>query len=437
MSVVDARHDKIGRYTLFGELGVGGMATVHFGRLGGAGGFGRTVAIKRLHPQLARDPELVKMFLDEARLASRIRHPNVVATLDVVEQERELFLVMEYVHGEALSRLARAHGEGGAPPSIVAAIMTGVLHGLHAAHEAKTEDGEPLGIVHRDVSPHNILVGADGVPRLLDFGVAKAVGRLHTTKQGTLKGTLAYMAPEQLEHVPLTRLVDVYAAAVVCWELLTGRPLFAGDSEADTMRRILAGQVESPSQLAPEVPKDFDTIVRKALAADPARRYASARAMALEIERCVPVAKTTEVSEWVEEIAGHTLRTRAQRVAEIERIAVTDVPAPRRARARYAIVIALASAGVAAAAWAGVAANRSDDAHAETTRDAAIAPPQPPAPPVTEPTPAPPTLTPTPTPTPTVTPTHHAKAKKPPACDPPYFTGSDGHRHYKPECFSR
>src|ERR1035437_3672665 len=150
----------VGRYALYGEIASGGMATVHFGRLLGPVGFSRTVAIKRLHPQFAKDPEFVTMFLDEARLASRIRHPNVARTLDVVALEGELFLVMDYVEGEALSRLLRTCRARGTPvpPKVAAAIVCGVLHGLHAAHEAKSERGEPLGIVHRDVSPQNVLV---------------------------------------------------------------------------------------------------------------------------------------------------------------------------------------------------------------------------------------------------------------------------------------
>src|SRR5262249_24957061 len=150
----------------------GGMATVHLGRLSGPVGFTKTVAIKRLHAQFAHDPEFVAMFLDEARLAARIQHPNVVQTLDVVSTDGELFLVMEYVRGETLSRLVRM-GEP-IPPRIVVALISGVLQGLHAAHEAAADDGRALALVHRDVSPQNVLVGLDGTARLLDFGVAKA-----------------------------------------------------------------------------------------------------------------------------------------------------------------------------------------------------------------------------------------------------------------------
>src|ERR1700733_14777693 len=182
----------LGRYALYDEIAAGGMATVHLGRLIGPVGFSRTVAIKRLHQQYAKNPEFVAMFLDEARLAARIRHPNVVPTVDVVAMEEELFLVMEYIQGESLSRLFRAASVAAAPipRSVAVTIMAGVLHGLHAAHEAKTEHGQPLDIVHRDVSPQNVLVGVDGVARVLDFGVAKAAHRVQTTQDGRIKGKL-------------------------------------------------------------------------------------------------------------------------------------------------------------------------------------------------------------------------------------------------------
>src|SRR5580704_4176495 len=170
------RPQVIGRYAIYDEIASGGMASVHFGRFAGASGFARTVAIKRAHPHLAREPEFVLMFLDEARLAARIRHPNVVATIDVLSTPNDLALVMEYVHGESLWRLIRSAQEQGerAPLPIAAAILIDTLHGLHAAHEATDEQGAPLGIVHRDVSPQNILVGADGISRLVDFSIAKA-----------------------------------------------------------------------------------------------------------------------------------------------------------------------------------------------------------------------------------------------------------------------
>src|SRR5262249_28645152 len=173
----------VGRYALYDEIASGGMATVHFGRLLGPVGFSRAVAIKRLHPHHAKDPQFTKMFIDEARLASRIQHPNVVPTIDVVSTADELLLVMEYVQGESLGRLLRASiaREEHVPLRIVLSIMSNVLHGLHAAHEARSESGEPLDIVHRDVSPQNVMVSSNGIAKVLDFGIARAKLRLEET----------------------------------------------------------------------------------------------------------------------------------------------------------------------------------------------------------------------------------------------------------------
>jgi len=310
----------VGRYALFGEIASGGMATVHFGRLLGSVGFARTVAIKRLHPHLSKDPDFSAMFLDEARLAARIQHPNVVSTLDIVALDGELFLVMEYVDGESLAKLLRTTREKGAlvDPRIAVAIISGALHGLHAAHEAKNERGEPLNIVHRDVSPQNILVGRDGSARVLDFGVAKAAGRLHETREGSVKGKVPYMPPEQLRSGAVDCRTDVYAAAVVLWETLTARKLFRGDNDAAVLEKVLFGEVEPPSKYAPNVPPELDALVLKGLAREPNDRYATAREMALALERTMAPALTSDVGDWVKSIASDTLSARATRVAEIE-----------------------------------------------------------------------------------------------------------------------
>src|SRR5687768_2767748 len=246
------------------------MATVHLGRLLGPVGFSRTVAIKRLHPQFAKDPEFVTMFLDEARLAARVRHPNVVPTLDVVASQGELFLVMEYVQGESFARLLHVTKSTGkrVPRDIVCSVLASVLHGLHAAHEAKSERGEPLGIVHRDVSPQNILVGVDGIARVLDFGIAKAASTTsgESTATGIIKGKVPYLAPEQLEGDPATKLTDVYAASVVLWEVLAGHRLFQGEDDGQTLRKILGMTVEPPSRYNPSVPVAIDEVVLKGLA---------------------------------------------------------------------------------------------------------------------------------------------------------------------------
>ena len=326
----------VGRYAIYDKIAQGGMASVHLGRLRAAAGFSRTVAIKRLHPHLSEEPEFLKTIVDEARLAARISHPNVVPTIDVVSGAGELLIVMEYVRGESLSRLLRAAvARGGRPPlAVTSAIVLGALHGLHAAHEATSDRGQPLGIVHRDVSPQNILVGADGVARIIDFGVAKAAGRLQTTREGVIKGKVAYMAPEQLAAAETTRRVDVYAMGVVLWEMLVGRPLFRADSDAALVAVVMAGQVEPPSALVPDLPSGLDALVMTALSREAADRFASAQEMADMLVRVLPPALPTDVGKWVQDLARDALTQRAATLAEIEsasgmvRASISDVPPP-------------------------------------------------------------------------------------------------------------
>ena len=308
----------VGRYAMYQAIASGGMATVHYGRLLGPVGFSRTVALKRLHAQFSRDPEFVAMFIDEARLAARIRHPNVVQTVDVVATDGELLLVMDYVQGESLSRLARAsRAANGIPVRVAAAILCGALHGLHAAHEATDEQGAPLGLVHRDMTPQNILVGADGVARVLDFGVAKAAGRVNTTAHGRMKGKIGYMAPEQINGV-VTRQTDVFAASVVLWEALTGRRLFTGDNPRQVLSKILSENIAPPTSLAPHLPPGIDAVVLRGLERDARKRYATARDLALEVEGCLGLASPVQVGAWVESLAHVALAQRAATIAEIE-----------------------------------------------------------------------------------------------------------------------
>jgi hypothetical protein len=318
----DAAPRTIGRYALHAEIASGGMATVHIGRLLGPVGFARTVAIKRLHPPLAKDPEFVAMFLDEARLAARIRHPNVVSTLDVVATEGELFVVMEYVPGESLARLLRAvrTAKEMVPLPVAATIMVGVLHGLHAAHEARDERGDPLRIVHRDVSPHNILVGTDGDAHLIDFGIAKARGRMQVTRQGQIKGKLSYMPAEQLMGQGLDHRADIFAASIVLWEALTGQRLFQGIDDGDVYAKVLLGKVDPPSLHAKGLSPAIDAIVLRGLARDRTQRYATAREMALAIEAAIPLAPPSHVGRWVEALVGDALAERTEQIAGIERL---------------------------------------------------------------------------------------------------------------------
>jgi serine/threonine-protein kinase len=314
----DPRKQRIGRYLLDSVIASGGMATVHVGRLLASAGFSRTVAIKRLHPQFTNDPDFAAMFLEEARVAGRVRHANVVSIIDVVSEDGEILLVMEYIPGESLAALLRtiAPTENVIPPPIVAAIACDALEGLHAAHETCDEHGEPLDIVHRDVSPQNILVGTDGVSRVLDFGIAKATGRAHVTRDGQVKGKLAYMSPEQL-HGTTTRATDIHAMGIVLWELLTEQRLFTRENEGATVTKILTHAVEAPSKAGAQTDV-FDAVVLKALEKDPAARFSSAREMALEISRCVPRADAREVSEWIQRIAKPVLDERKELVAKVE-----------------------------------------------------------------------------------------------------------------------
>jgi serine/threonine protein kinase len=319
---------QLGRYTLHAELAAGGMAAVYLARQSGAVGFGKTVAIKRLHPHLARDQYFVTMFLDEARLAARISHPNVVPILDVVSTDTELFLVLEFIRGETLSGLMRGvrKQHERIPVAVAAAIVVGLLNGLHAAHEATDEVGTPLGIVHRDVSPQNVMVGADGVARVLDFGVAKAASRLQETREGQLKGKIPYMAPEQLSGDVSPR-TDVYAAAIVLWETLTLQRLFRGETEAQVLHLVMTKEATPPSELNNEVPPALDAVVLKGLARDPQGRYATAREMASAIEAAVPVASPMKVAEWLARLIGPTLAARDAIRSEIESSASGVVPA--------------------------------------------------------------------------------------------------------------
>jgi serine/threonine-protein kinase len=305
-----------GRYTILGPIARGGMAAVYLGRMTGSAGFTRLVAIKRLHPEMAAQRELIAMLVDEARVATQIRHPNVIDTLDLVVSDGAFSLVLEYVDGDALSALvarARELGED-VPRPIALAIVHGMLRGLDAAHEARSADGHPLGIVHRDVSPQNVLVGVDGVPRVIDFGVAKAVGRLEATRPGEVRGKLAYMAPEQLQARPVTRQVDVYAAGVILWELLTGERLFTADDERVVCAAVLRGDIPKPSERRPDVPAELDAIVLRATAHDLGERHLTARELASELEP-FERASDEEVGAWVKRLSAER-RAQRQRLVD-------------------------------------------------------------------------------------------------------------------------
>jgi serine/threonine-protein kinase len=278
---------RLDRFELIAELASGGMATVYLARLSGAGGFQRFVAIKRLHPHLANDNEFVQMFLDEARLAARLHHPNVVPILEIGESPQGYYLVMEYVEGDTLARILARSAQAGRmlSPKVSMRICLDSIMGLHVAHELKDDDGQPLNIVHRDVSPQNILIGMDGSGRITDFGVARATTRLSTTRTGQLKGKLAYMAPEQARGAEVDRRADVFAMGIVLWECLAQKRLFKGEGEADTLNRVLYEPIPSLKQANPDVPAALEAVVMKALDRDRDKRWANASDLGDALEK--------------------------------------------------------------------------------------------------------------------------------------------------------
>lgn len=312
-----------GRYLLCARIAAGGMATVHIGKLRGAVGFSRIVAIKRLHDNYAQDPEFRAMLIDEARLAARIRHPNVVSTLDVVEEEDGVLqIVMDYVRGESLSALLRVCRQRGTPPKpdIVASLAVGMLDGLDAAHEARDEHGNPLGIVHRDVSPQNLLVGTDGIARVVDFGVAKAANRLQATQHQQLKGKLAYMAPEQVSSGTVDRRTDVFAASVVLWEALVGRRLFDAEEGYQVFQQVMSGAIDPPSRFIIGLPAAVDDVVMKGLERDPRKRFGTAKEMAIALEKALSPASPRSVEAWVTDVAAESLARRDEILADAEKL---------------------------------------------------------------------------------------------------------------------
>jgi serine/threonine-protein kinase len=301
-----------GRYEIIRTIASGGMAVVHLGRALGVGGFERLVAVKVMHPHVASEPECVDMFLDEARLAARIRHPNVVGTIDVSEDELGVFLVMEYVEGPSFHAVLRELKKKKAerPLEVMLRIFIDALHGLHAAHELNDADGSPLNLVHRDVSPQNILIGVDGIARITDFGVARAETRLSTTQSGQIKGKFAFMAPEQVRMLPVDRRADVYAAGVLLWEILTGKKLVEADNELAIITQILTQKWQLPHEVNEAVPRPLSDACMRAMMASPDARYPTTAAFAEALEGAakeagIAIATARQVSTFIRELNAH------------------------------------------------------------------------------------------------------------------------------------
>jgi eukaryotic-like serine/threonine-protein kinase len=314
----------VDRYELMGEIASGGMASVYLARVTGVGGFQRLFALKRLHPHLQGEKEFVQMFLDEARLAAGIHHPNVVPILEVGSSPQAgYYLVMEYVEGETFARLlARASASRDrVPEPVVIRIVLDMLRGLHAAHELKDEAGQPAGVVHRDVSPQNLLVGVDGIGRITDFGVARAASRLNATRAGQLKGKIAYMAPEQAMGTEgIDRRADVFAGAVVLWEGLAHKRLFKAETEAATLARVIAEEVPHLRVAAPRIPESIAHIVMHGLERDLNRRFSTCAEFADALEYAAQASgmliTSRDLGSYMDRMLGPELATQATALRE-------------------------------------------------------------------------------------------------------------------------
>jgi serine/threonine-protein kinase len=317
------------RYERLSRIAAGGMATVYLGRLRGAEGFRRLVAIKRPHKFVLSDPEMREAFLREAHLAAAIHHPNVVSVLDVDDSDNQLSLVLEYVDGVALSTLT---SEGKLPLAIALQIILDAARGLHAAHSIRGDDGNPLNLVHRDVTPHNILVALDGVAKLTDFGIARASERQGVTRSDVLKGKASYMAPEYVKKRHLDARSDIFGLGVVAWETLTGERLFVSEQILDTLRRVVSEDIPPPSTVSKDVPSALDAVLARALARDPAQRYQTAKEFATALSGAMTSlglhTSMEEIGALVQERAGDELEARKNALA-----ASGEVLAPSLGRA--------------------------------------------------------------------------------------------------------
>jgi len=278
---------QLGRYQILKQLATGGVADVLLARATGLEGFARHVVIKRIRPELAHEERLVKAFLDEARIAASLHHQNVVQVHDIGEQDGAYYFAMEYVHGEDVRRLIQRVRERGdqVPFDHVIAIISATAAGLHHAHEQRNPAGEPLGLVHRDIAPANILIGYDGSVKIVDFGMAKAGLRSAKTASGTLKGRSSYLSPEQCVGKPIDRRTDIFALGIVLYELVTARRLFKAASEFLTMSAIVEGEIPTPSSIRKEIPPVLDAIILRALSRDPASRFQTAEDLREALER--------------------------------------------------------------------------------------------------------------------------------------------------------
>lgn len=286
---LDAWHQpgaQVGRYRLIDRLAVGGMAELFLGFTQSMHGFEKLVVLKRILPQFAENPDFVRMFLDEARLAATLDHPNIAHVYDIGEHHGSYFFSMEYVHGQSLLRVMRAVTKARRPLPLEHSlnVIIGTCAGLHYAHEKVGLDGTPLGIVHRDISPPNLILTYDGTVKVVDFGIAKAATARSNTAVGTLKGKIPYMAPEQCRSEPLDRRSDIFSIGIILYELTVGRRLFQAETEIAIIQKITSGGFPPPTSVHPSYPGELEAIVMRALQLNPDARYSTARDLQIDLE---------------------------------------------------------------------------------------------------------------------------------------------------------
>ena len=296
--------EQVGPYLVYELLGAGGMATVHRAEREGIEGFRRPVALKRLLPHLIEDQDIVDAFVREAQLAAKLHHANIAQTFDLGRVDDTYFIAMEYVPGPTLTQVMRHCEDVGAMPMpIVLAILIQICDALDHAHNLADEHGRALGIVHRDVSPANIIISNTGMVKLIDFGIAKVMTGEHRTQAGLIKGKFAYLAPEYIGGT-LDHRADLFALGIVGWELLTGKPLFHTSNDFDTIQRVREMPIQPPSRWHSHVTRDLDDIILTALQRDPALRWQSAGAMRMALANCMReidvIVGPKEVFDWVE-----------------------------------------------------------------------------------------------------------------------------------------
>jgi serine/threonine-protein kinase len=314
---------RVGKYRVLSELGRGGMANVYLAVVHGPGGVNKLVVLKALLPELASEPYALSMFLDEARLAAQLNHPNVVQTYEVGTEGDRHVMVMEYLEGQSLSAILRCGERAGAPlpAPLFLRILISTLEGLHYAHELRSYDGTPLEFVHRDVSPQNIFVTYAGQVKVLDFGIAKAASSSTQTATGIVKGKIAYMAPEQTIADNVDRRADIYSVGCILWTVAAGRKLWKNTPDVQIMRRVINGEVPTPRSVNLGCDDELDRIVMKALALEPDERYQTALEFQQDLEayserRQQPQSKQKDVARYVSTLFADT---RAELKALIER----------------------------------------------------------------------------------------------------------------------